>query len=639
MARTKSKSKNSGPSTEQIVSANDNDQDLFEKPTGTALMNRVDGLEGSDQPIITRSRQHSISDISSIEGISEDNRERRDGSFQDDTELGLSAADRATSQRVTDWVQSNYEYEHEHNVPRSGMYEHYKTYCDSHDIEAVNSATFGKLIRTVFPGIKTRRLGTRGQSKYHYCNIRLRTSRQDPTDLVGIQGSLDQRERGSDENGSQLVPVADRSHFDPFDDSMSHVTLPSTDETTLLYPIPESPQSTTRASSSFPSLSTHSTASRSVLPSKRSHPGNISHHVYRPGSQIDLPHLTHLAYPQQNNGQDLPSAFMNLYEKHCRDILNHVLAGKFQQADSSLALFYQSMIKEHFEMIKDIPDIWDTIWRWDSVLYDTIIVKSLPSIDAPLSQKMHRGLSKFAHSIVGSMDSYLKGFPQRLYQKKYEVAYIFASKLQRHLSLNGMAQAAAAVLKEPSNMRQIRTDWNDMDIECITDQGLWICDCKTTLIQQILRDDIPKLLMDEVDLEAWMKWIDSIMEMYMNRFQVRQTMDCEHYIVQAKQLVMKWTFYTSLVMRDLMLRDAESLGHIRTLCMFFDDFVLYLLEERIARMNMAVLQSSRAALEAGSRANSLRPPESTEAGFEHQRDYGAQTPVPPVSSIHKEELS
>lgn len=38
----------------------------------------------------------------------------------------------------------------------------------------MNAASFGKLIRSVFSGLRTRRLGTRGNSKYHYYGIRIK---------------------------------------------------------------------------------------------------------------------------------------------------------------------------------------------------------------------------------------------------------------------------------------------------------------------------------------------------------------------------------------------------------------------------------------------------------------------------------
>ena len=37
----------------------------------------------------------------------------------------------------------------------------------------LNPASFGKLVRIIFPGIQTRRLGQRGESKYHYVDLAL----------------------------------------------------------------------------------------------------------------------------------------------------------------------------------------------------------------------------------------------------------------------------------------------------------------------------------------------------------------------------------------------------------------------------------------------------------------------------------
>lgn len=48
------------------------------------------------------------------------------------------------------------------SLPRSTLYSHYQTHCKQNSIEPVNAASFGKLIRSVFVGLRTRRLGTRG---------------------------------------------------------------------------------------------------------------------------------------------------------------------------------------------------------------------------------------------------------------------------------------------------------------------------------------------------------------------------------------------------------------------------------------------------------------------------------------------
>ena len=53
------------------------------------------------------------------------------------------------------------------NVPRQGLYNSYRRVCDLYNIPHINTATLGKAIRLCFPAIKTRRLGVRGNSKYH----------------------------------------------------------------------------------------------------------------------------------------------------------------------------------------------------------------------------------------------------------------------------------------------------------------------------------------------------------------------------------------------------------------------------------------------------------------------------------------
>ena len=72
------------------------------------------------------------------------------------------------------WLLDNYETAEGVSLPRCALYYHYLKHCKENELEPVNAASFGKLIRSVFLGLKTRRLGTRGNSKYHYYGIRIK---------------------------------------------------------------------------------------------------------------------------------------------------------------------------------------------------------------------------------------------------------------------------------------------------------------------------------------------------------------------------------------------------------------------------------------------------------------------------------
>ena len=70
------------------------------------------------------------------------------------------------------------------SVPRGRVYANYVSRCATERVTVLNPASFGKLVRVLFPGLKTRRLGVRGESKYHYVNFSLK---EDQPDLVESQ--------------------------------------------------------------------------------------------------------------------------------------------------------------------------------------------------------------------------------------------------------------------------------------------------------------------------------------------------------------------------------------------------------------------------------------------------------------------
>ncbi|CAH1785521.1 unnamed protein product [Owenia fusiformis] len=69
------------------------------------------------------------------------------------------------------WLNENYERVDGVCLPRCVLYTHYLDFCKKRTFSPAGAATFGKIIRQKFPKLTTRRLGTRGQSKYHYYGV------------------------------------------------------------------------------------------------------------------------------------------------------------------------------------------------------------------------------------------------------------------------------------------------------------------------------------------------------------------------------------------------------------------------------------------------------------------------------------
>uniref|UniRef100_A0A8C9UXD9 Regulatory factor X, 4 n=1 Tax=Scleropages formosus TaxID=113540 RepID=A0A8C9UXD9_SCLFO len=109
------------------------------------------------------------------------------------------------------WLEENYEIAEGVCIPRSALYMHYLDFCEKHDTQPVNAASFGKIIRQQFPQLTTRRLGTRGQSKYHYYGIAVKESSQYYDVMYSKKGAAWVNETGKKEVTKQTVAYSPRS--------------------------------------------------------------------------------------------------------------------------------------------------------------------------------------------------------------------------------------------------------------------------------------------------------------------------------------------------------------------------------------------------------------------------------------------
>jgi hypothetical protein len=147
----------------------------------------------------------------------------------------------------------------------------------------------------------------------------------------------------------------------------------------------------------------------------------------------------------------------------------------------------------------------------------------------------------------------------------------------------------------------MRHDWEQFDFDGILDQTLWICDCDTNEIRQTLRQEVYELLTTKPSLEHWMHWMSQLVNKYLKRFEPTNLGDANHYLNRSKQLLLKWNFYTCLIMKDLTLQQARSFGSFHSIKIFLDDYLLYLVEENIAAVNYQMMQQQHEASAQGVR--------------------------------------
>ncbi|KAM6234394.1 LOW QUALITY PROTEIN: DNA-binding protein RFX5 [Porphyrio hochstetteri] len=89
--------------------------------------------------------------------------------------LDLSSLSTAEYMHACNWIRNHLEEHTDTCLPKQDVYDAYKRYCDNLCCRPLSTANFGKIIREIFPNIKARRLGGRGQSKYPSRGIRRKT--------------------------------------------------------------------------------------------------------------------------------------------------------------------------------------------------------------------------------------------------------------------------------------------------------------------------------------------------------------------------------------------------------------------------------------------------------------------------------
>ena len=57
----------------------------------------------------------------------------------------------------------------------------YREYCNVNNLKALSTADFGKVMKQVYPQVRPRRLGTRGNSRYCYAGLKKKVKLEEPS--------------------------------------------------------------------------------------------------------------------------------------------------------------------------------------------------------------------------------------------------------------------------------------------------------------------------------------------------------------------------------------------------------------------------------------------------------------------------
>ncbi|XP_056443131.1 MHC class II regulatory factor RFX1 isoform X2 [Gadus chalcogrammus] len=455
------------------------------------------------------------------------------------------------------WLCENYEGAEGVSLPRCTLYCHYLLHCQEHKLEPVNAASFGKLIRSVFMGLRTRRLGTRGNSKYHYYGLRIKS-------------------------GSPLLRLMDEQQHlamrqQPF--SQKHRTKPV-----------QKAEGFTNGLSGGAGLQTAGL-------------GDISSQVQQYQQFLDssrqLPSLGEVDL----GGYGLPEgvqlehikAFQSLYREHCEAILDVMINLQFILVETLWKSFWRFSLSNepqslslHNESEKRLPKAclvvlckFEPVLNWtkdcDNVLYQTLVEVLIPEVLRPIPSALTQAIRNFAKGLESWLTNAMMNVPEDMVRIKVACVCAFSQTLRRYTSLNHLAQAARAVLQNSAQITQMLSDLNRVDFTNVQEQASWVCRCEEDLVQR-LEQDFKSTLQQQSSLEQWAGWLDGVVTRVLKPFDLNPAALPK----AAKLFLLNWSFYSSMVIRDLTLRSAASFGSFHLIRLLYDEYMYYLVEHRVA---------------------------------------------------------
>ncbi|XP_051024498.1 MHC class II regulatory factor RFX1 isoform X2 [Acomys russatus] len=461
------------------------------------------------------------------------------------------------SPATVQWLLDNYETAEGVSLPRSTLYCHYLLHCQEQKLEPVNAASFGKLIRSVFMGLRTRRLGTRGNSKYHYYGLRIKAS--SPL-LRLMEDQQHMAMRGQ--------PFSQKQRLKPIQ-KMEGVA---------------NGVAVGQQSTGLSDISAQVQQYQQFLDASRSLPDF---------AELDLQGKV---LPEGIGPGDV-KAFQVLYREHCEAIVDVMVNLQFTLVETLWKTFWRYNLSQpneapplavHDEAEKRLPRAslvllskFQPVLQWtkhcDNVLYQGLVDILIPDVLRPIPSALTQAIRNFAKSLESWLTHAMVNIPEEMLRVKVAAAGAFAQTLRRYTSLNHLAQAARAVLQNTAQINQMLSDLNRVDFANVQEQASWVCRCEDRVVQR-LEQDFKVTLQQQNSLEQWAVWLDGVVSQVLKPYQ-----GSSGFPKAAKLFLLKWSFYSSMVIRDLTLRSAASFGSFHLIRLLYDEYMYYLIEHRVAQ--------------------------------------------------------
>lgn len=315
------------------------------------------------------------------------------------------------------------------------MYASYIDTCIKHNVKTINSANFGRLVRLVYPDVKTRRLGVRGESKYHYCGVRYKgdTSAERTANQDSVRRNKSLLANANDVFGGGLMST--NSLMRNLQRDMQQQSVKGVPATAL-------------SGMDFSSFIRPTT--RLIFPTAELS-AELDEQV-----AFELPQI--YDYLPDDADADVHEALVAAYYMHCVNLIEAVASMKVRQFMQLNSTFYHALTPEVQQLLQ-APSLATWIQKADLQTYQHIARVLSPLTTQVVPPEVYAVLKNLSLTLLPSIHQSIVHHAPHLLQAKLVPAGHFVSLLSRMLRVNETAHAAARFLTNSADRELMRMDW------------------------------------------------------------------------------------------------------------------------------------------------------------------------------------
>ncbi|KAL8944432.1 MAG: hypothetical protein Q9216_000483 [Gyalolechia sp. 2 TL-2023] len=330
------------------------------------------------------------------------------------------------------------------SVPRNRVFAHYATRCGTERVPPLNCASFGKLVRIIFPGIQTRRLGMRGESKYHYVDLTLLDDHPD----IGEGGSaFGAREAYTEIEGSKGTQIpADTAVFPSLDIPMTSTFGNLQDRSKIpecLY-LQSAPGNMQKAPSR-PNMIDYELGFSMREDSS-----------YREDEAVALPSIH--GYVPIGTDPDTAEGLAALYRTHCISVVDAFRFCKERMLWHHFTSFH-GLLAVPVQKLFAHPSVAAWIKECDWLMYQKMVQFVSPLALQVVPMRVIDTFRAISTKLTNHLTQTFQNHPQHVRDARIGPATVFAGLLDRLLRVNATAHAAANMLTNDANRDQMWHDW------------------------------------------------------------------------------------------------------------------------------------------------------------------------------------